>query len=96
VLAADRLGDKRRWVHSPASTGIVLIFYALGQKEAHRMGDSSQCSSDPRAAIAIGNEGRRPNIPREGWSEAFERAVKAPPAAPLLPGCLNEPWDDEE
>ena len=33
---------------------------------------------------------------REGWSEAFERAVKAAPDAPLLPGDLSEQWDSEE
>jgi hypothetical protein len=60
------------------------------------MGNSSQCGCDPQAVIAIGSEGRRPNIPREGWSEAFERAVQASPEAPLLPGHLNEQWDDGE
>jgi hypothetical protein len=54
------------------------------------MGNSSQHGCDPQAVIAVGD------TPREGWSEAFERAVKAPPAVPLLPGCLNEQWDDEE
>jgi antitoxin MazE len=33
---------------------------------------------------------------REGWSEAFERATKAEPDAPLLPDHLSEQWDGEE
>jgi antitoxin MazE len=33
---------------------------------------------------------------REGWSEAFERAVRAGSDDQLLPDHLNEQWDQEE